>query len=140
MAAKEDRGLARLDRIAVEIGGACDDEKLVAIDVGFGELVRLQRVLDRGRVEAETLRDALELARRRFVEAEPEEFALGAFVGNRLVGAEVTDELSLVVEAGGHDRHRRASCWFRASIVPGEAAARPVRAGCDRRGSPSVRR
>src|SRR3546814_10307054 len=92
MAAKEDRGLARLDRIAVEIGGACDDEKLVAIDVGFGELVRLQRVLDRGRVEAETLRDALELARRRFVEAEPEEFALGAFVGNRLVGAERSEE------------------------------------------------
>src|SRR3546814_8799665 len=94
---------------AVEIGGAFDDEKLVAIDVGFGVLVRVQRVLDRERVEAETLRDALELARRRFVEAEPEEFALGAFVGNRLVGAEVADELSLVVEAGGPERHRRDS-------------------------------
>src|SRR3546814_18366209 len=124
MAAKEDRGLARLDRIAVEIGGAYDDEKLVAIDVGFGELVRLQRVLDRERVEAETLRDALELARRRFVEAEPEEFALGAFVGNRLVAAEVADELSLVVEEGGHDRHRRGTQWFRARVLPGGGAAR----------------
>src|SRR3546814_20675497 len=94
------------------------------MDVGFGELVRLQRVLGRGRVEAETLRDALELARRRFVEAEPEEFALGAFVGNCLAGAEVADELSPVVEAGGHDRHRRASCWIPASNVPGEATAR----------------
>src|SRR3546814_17390441 len=107
-------------------------------DVCSSDLVRLQRVLDRERVEAETLRDALELARRRFVEAEPEEFALGAFVGNRLVGAEVADELSLVVAAGGHDRHRRAFCWFRARIVPGEATARPVRAGCDRRGSRSA--
>src|SRR3546814_18317707 len=107
MAAKEDRCLARLDRIAVEIGGACDDEKLVAIDVGFGELVRLQRVLDRERVEAETLRDALELARRRFVEAAPDEFALGAFVGTRLVGAEVADAISLFVEAGGPVRPRR---------------------------------
>src|SRR3546814_20453897 len=106
MAAKEDRGLARLDRIAVEIGGACDDEKLVAIDVGFGELVRLQRVLDRERVEAETLRDALELARRRFVEAEPEEIALGAFVGTRLVGAEGAGEVSPVVVGG--ERQRRA--------------------------------
>src|SRR3546814_8533473 len=109
MAAKEDRGLARLDRIAVEIGGACDDEKLVAIDVGFGELVRLQRVLDRERVEAETLSDALELARRRFVEAEPEEFTIGAFVGNRLVGSEVAAELSRVVEAGGQARERQES-------------------------------
>src|SRR3546814_3369929 len=101
MAAKEDRGLARLDRIAVEIGGACADEKLVAIDVGFGELVRLQRVLDRERVEAETLPAALELARRGLGEAEPEEVALGAFVGNRPVGAEGAAEPSLVVVAGG---------------------------------------
>src|SRR3546814_17054993 len=107
MAAKEDRGLARLDRIAVEIGGACDDEKLVAIDVGFGELVRLQRVLDRERVEAETLRDALELARRRFVEAEPEELALGPFVWNRLAGDEVANELSTFVERGGRRSLRR---------------------------------
>src|SRR3546814_10323137 len=109
-------------------------------DVCSSDLVRLQRVLDRERVEAETLRDALELARRRFVEAEPEEFALGAFVGNRLVGAEVADELSLVVEAGGPDRHRRASCWFGASILPGDAAARPGSAWCDIRGRPTFLR
>src|SRR3546814_6845761 len=57
-----------------------------------------------------------------------------------LFGAEVADELSLVVEAGGHDRHRRTSCWFRRTIGLGAGAARPVRASCDRPGSPSVRR
>src|SRR3546814_13266468 len=104
MAAKEDRGLARLDRIAVEIGGACDDEKLVAIDVGFGELVRLQRVLDRERVEAETLRDALAPARRRFGEAVPEDYALGAFAGNSLRGAAGPAALSLVPLGGASGR------------------------------------
>src|SRR3546814_6376672 len=74
--------------------------------------------------------DALQLAGRRFVEAEPEKFALGAFAGDRLFGAEVADELSLVVEAGGHDRHRRTSCWFRRTIGLGAGAARPVRASC----------
>src|SRR3546814_3495578 len=91
-------------------------------------------------VEAEALCDALQLAGRRFVEAEPEKFALGAFAGDRLFGAEVADELSLVVEAGGHDRHRRTSCWFRRTIGLGAGAAGPVRASCDRPGSPSVRR
>src|SRR3546814_980978 len=53
MAADEQGGLARLDGIAVAIGGARDDEKLVAIDVGLGKLVRLSCVLDRAWVEAE---------------------------------------------------------------------------------------
>src|SRR3546814_12157493 len=84
--------------------------------------------------------DALQLAGRRFVEAEPEKFALGAFAGDRLFGAEVADELSLVVEAGGHHRHRRTSCWFSTTIVLGAGAARPVRASCDRPGRPLVPR
>src|SRR3546814_13702508 len=84
--------------------------------------------------------DALQLAGRRVVEAEPEKFALGAFAGDRLFGAEVADELSLVVEAGGHDRHRRTTFWFRRTIALGAGAARPVRASWDRPGSPGAQR
>src|SRR3546814_1779736 len=107
VAPDEEGGLARLDRVVVEIGGARDDEPLVAIGFDLGKLIGLERILDRERVESEALRDAFELARRRRIEAEPEELALGAILGNRLVGAEIADELSAVVKAGGHDRHRQ---------------------------------
>src|SRR3546814_8202817 len=39
MRADEEGGLPRLDRIAVEIGGAGDEEQLIAIGFDLGELV-----------------------------------------------------------------------------------------------------
>src|SRR3546814_11822040 len=64
VAPDEEGGLARLDRVVVEIGGARDDEQLVAIGFDLGKLIGLERILDRERVESEALRDAFELARR----------------------------------------------------------------------------
>src|SRR3546814_4113741 len=71
MRADEEGGLPRLDRIAVEIGGAGDEEQLIAIGFDLGELVRLQRILDRERMQAEPLGDAGQFARCRLVEAAP---------------------------------------------------------------------
>src|SRR3546814_4186123 len=58
MRTDEEGRLPRLDRIAVAIGGARDDEQLVAIGFDLGELVRLQRILDRERMQADAPGDA----------------------------------------------------------------------------------
>src|SRR3546814_3576167 len=92
MRADEEGRFPRLDRIAVEIGGAGDEEQLIAIGFDLGELVRLQRILDRERMQAEPLGDAGKFARCRLVEAEPEEIAIVAIIRDRLVRAEVADE------------------------------------------------
>src|SRR3546814_4468752 len=108
MRTDEEGRLPRLDRIAVEIGGARDDEQLVAIGFDLGELVRLQRILDRERMQAEAPGDAGKLGRGRLVAAEPEEIAIVAILRDRLVRSQVTDEFTGMVDAGGHDRQRRS--------------------------------
>ena len=49
--ADEDRGLAIIDMVLHHLRGAGDDEQLVAIDVDLGQLVGLERILDRQRME-----------------------------------------------------------------------------------------
>lgn len=66
---QEEGGFARLDRIAIAIAGAGDDEQLLAIGFDLWKLVGLQRVLDRQRMQAETLGDAFELAGGRLEQA-----------------------------------------------------------------------
>ena len=107
MGAKEKGGFARMDRIGVEVGGAGDNEQLVAIGFDLRQLVRLQRILDRERVEAEAFRNPFELARRRLVKAKPKEIAIVAIFGNRFVRADVADKLAVMINAGGHNRHRQ---------------------------------
>src|SRR3546814_19955472 len=41
---------------------------------------------------------------RSLVESEPEEIAIVAIIRDRLVRAEVADELAVMIDAGGHDR------------------------------------
>src|SRR3546814_3161599 len=73
----EEKGrFAWMDRVGVEVRGARDREQLVAIGLDLRKLVRLQRILDRERVETKALGDALKFARGWLIEAEPEKIAI----------------------------------------------------------------
>ena len=71
--ADEHRGLAISDLAALEMGGAGDDEQLVAIDVDLGQLVGLERVLDRQRMEVVLLLQDAHLLDGRVGDADPDE-------------------------------------------------------------------
>ena len=120
MRTEEKSGLARMDRVGIEVRGAGDDEELVAIGLDLGQLVRLQRILDRKRVKAKPFRDALQLSRRGLIKAEPEEIAVSAIQGKLFVGSDIADKLSVMIDAGGHDWH--------AVITPSICGAYIVRA------------
>ena len=105
--AKEEGGFARLDRIAIAIAGAGDDEQLLAIGFDLWKLVGLQRIFDRQRMQAEAPGDPFQLAGGRLEQAEPEEVAGIAMIGNGLVRAQLAHELAIIIEAGGLDRHRQ---------------------------------
>src|SRR3546814_6196798 len=97
MRTDEEGRLPRLDRIAVEIGGARDDEQLLAIGFDLGELVRLQRILDRERMQAEAPGDAGKHGRGRLVDAEPAAFAIFPILPNSSVRSMVASAFAWMI-------------------------------------------
>src|SRR5436190_18817503 len=105
--ADEYRGLAIVDMLAFKVGGAGDDEQLIVIDVDLGQLVGLDRILDRQRVEA-----VAGLQRMHFLfgwvgDANPYEFALVVGAVDLLVDRDRPDPMSVTIKVGGNDRHGR---------------------------------
>ena len=108
IAAKEDRGLPVADVLALfDRRGARDDEEVLAVDLDFGDLLGVDRILDRQRVQAELGAHQLDFLGRRIVQPDPVE--LRALRQHML--QPVDDERFLLgfsagIAAGGNDRHR----------------------------------
>ncbi len=103
----EEHQLADLDHLlGVHVaGGLDDDEQGLAVELDLGPLVGLDRVLDRQLVEVELAGDRLELLRRRFDDAEPDEAPVVALGGGaRLVEGEVVAAATVLVD-GAVDDH-----------------------------------
>ena len=117
MAADEHRGLAIGDLFAFEMGGAGDDEQLVAIDVELGKLVGLERVLDRQRMEVVLLLQEVQLGVGRVGDADPDELGLVLGARDLLVDRHLANALAVTIEKGGDDAHAAFVRWVEAVIA-----------------------
>ena len=105
--ADEDRGLAISDLAALEMGGAGDDEQLVAINVDLGQLVGLERVLDRQRMEVVcSWRSRISSAVGSAMPIQTNS-DLSSRAVDLLVDRDLADALAVAIEIGGDDRHVR---------------------------------
>ena len=109
IAAEENRGLPVADVLPLfDRRGARDDKQVLAVDLDLGDLVGIERILDRQRVEAELGADQLHLRVAGIAQSDPVELiALGQHVFASVDDERLFLRFSVGIAAGGNDRHGR---------------------------------
>jgi hypothetical protein len=117
--------------IALQVGGAGDDEQLVVVDIDLWQLVALDRIFDRQRVEVIIVREAMHFLGGRSGDADPHELALDIAAVDPLVDRHLPDAVPVTIEEGGDDGH---ACFlgrqgYRAKASFGAATRHRIRSG-----------
>ena len=109
--AKEDGGLAVGDPILRQISCSRNDEQLVVVDVHLGQLMGLERVLDRQWMQAVVILKQTQLQLRRLEQADPDEFRAVGRAPDRLIERDRAGDFPLAIEICRDNAHGCAMCW-----------------------------